>query len=277
MSSQQPRRSARASRNSRADLKWTAGFFAAAVIGGVASHQFLLGHASISWPVTFAVALVVAAALGAVLRTGVLDERQSAARHGGTRPDGGQPADPSRYGGQRPPVAREAPAGPSRPGGSRTGEQPTIPASDSLAAPRTATGPQAIAPSGRNQPPGGWWQTPAGRDPQDPGAAPPVVPVMDPGMASTVTMLDPAGKGLPPGTSRPGSSLQAEAVIAQCPGCGSFRMDASVRSGNWQFRCHECQHEWTWKPGTPWPEVQVRPDHGRRGPGAGRMSRRRTS
>lgn len=272
MSSQQPRRSARASRNNQADLIWIAGFFAAAVIGAAASHQFLAGHARISWPVTFAVALVVAAALGGVLRTGALDERPSASRQGGSRPGGGQPEDPSRYGGG--PAAQRPPG--SRPADRRAGGQPAIPASDPPAALRRATGPQAAAPGAKNQAPGDWWDSQAAPGPQGPGAAP-TLPVMEPGMAGTVTMLDPGGKNLPPVPGRAGSSLQSEAVIAQCPGCGSFRMDASARSGNWQFACHECRHEWSWAPGTPWPQVQVRPDHGRRGPGAGRASGRRTS
>lgn len=272
MSSQQPRRSARVSRDNRVDLIWIVGFFVVAVIGGILAHQLLLGHAATSWPVTFAVALVVAVALGVVLRTGALDERPSASGPGGNRADAGSPAHPAGDGGS--PRGHRSPAGPPKHAIDQTGGQPLLSPPRSPADRRAATGPQVVAPGARNAP-RDWWDVQAARESPGPGAASPTVPVLDPGMAGTVTIVDPTRKNQPPGTSRSASSPEAEAVIAQCPGCGSFRMDGSVRSGNWQFTCPECQHQWDWTPGRPWPEVQVRPDHRRRGTGPGRGSKHR--
>src|SRR5215470_7918853 len=99
LSSQRSRRSPRASRNSQTELAWIAGFFAAALVGGIASHQLLHGHAPISWPLTIVIALVVAAVPGAAAWTGVLDEPQPASKHSSSRSTGGQPVDPSSYGG----------------------------------------------------------------------------------------------------------------------------------------------------------------------------------
>ena len=250
MSSQRSRLSARGTRDSQADLAWIVIFFVVAFLGAVVAHQLLHGHASINWPETIVIAFVVAAVLGALMWTGLLDERPPASGPSSDRAAG----DPTRYAsGQRPPASTDL---------RRSGGQPAAPASRSW-----MTGPQPAAPDPRNTPAGGWWNAGGQQEAHDyPGAGVPTVPpVMDQGFTGTVTMLDPAGKGLPPRGSRPGPSLQAEAVIAQCPQCGGFRMDSSAKPGNWQFACHECRHQWNWQPGTPWPEVQVRPDHGRHG------------
>lgn len=45
----------------------------------------------------------------------------------------------------------------------------------------------------------------------------------------------------------------------QCPGCGSFRLDGRPAGAAWQFRCLECDDQWAWLPGNPWPPVQMRP------------------
>jgi len=55
------------------------------------------------------------------------------------------------------------------------------------------------------------------------------------------------------------SSYMDSALIAQCPNCGSFRIDADQVAPQWRFRCRECQQIWTWLPGHPWPPIQVRP------------------
>ncbi len=60
------------------------------------------------------------------------------------------------------------------------------------------------------------------------------------------------------------SSYLDSALIAQCPNCGSFRIDAHQMAPQWQFRCQECRQEWAWRPADPWPAVQVRP-HLRKG------------
>ena len=55
------------------------------------------------------------------------------------------------------------------------------------------------------------------------------------------------------------SSYRDSALVAQCPNCGSFRMDTDQTAPEWRFRCQECQQIWTWRPGSPWPAIQVRP------------------
>jgi predicted Zn finger-like uncharacterized protein len=57
------------------------------------------------------------------------------------------------------------------------------------------------------------------------------------------------------------SQFLSQALIAQCPNCGAFRIDVnSHRPTEWAFRCQECHRQWTWRPGHPWPPVQVRPN-----------------
>jgi hypothetical protein len=55
------------------------------------------------------------------------------------------------------------------------------------------------------------------------------------------------------------SSYMSSAVIAQCPHCGSFAIDADERPADWAFGCRACGHRWAWRPGTQWPAVEVRP------------------
>jgi hypothetical protein len=281
LSSQQSRRSERAPQRRQKELFWTALFFAAAVIGAVISHLLLHGHTPISWPLTLVIALLVAAAPAAAGWTGVLDERPPASKHTSHRATGPQPAAPPRSGrtaqdqrpspvrpqashpqAPRPPAPKTPTAIPPGYGGRRSGAQAAIPATEPLA--NRASGGHAVAPADKNPPPHERWIMPTAQEPQRPGAAPPTVPVMDPRAADTVRLLDPTGRDLLQGTRRPGHFSLAEAVIAQCPQCGSFGMDEDLRAGIWQFTCHECSHEWSWRPGTPWPTVQVRPDHARR-------------
>jgi hypothetical protein len=62
----------------------------------------------------------------------------------------------------------------------------------------------------------------------------------------------------------PLSEFLDQALIAQCPRCGSFRVGADNRAAEWLFGCEECGQRWTWQPGSPWPAVQVRPNARRR-------------
>jgi hypothetical protein len=55
------------------------------------------------------------------------------------------------------------------------------------------------------------------------------------------------------------SSYLDSALVAQCPNCGSFRMDTDQTAPEWRFRCQECRQVWAWRPGNPWPAIQVRP------------------
>jgi hypothetical protein len=57
----------------------------------------------------------------------------------------------------------------------------------------------------------------------------------------------------------PLSSYLDSAVVVQCPRCGSFLVDVREGSAEWNFGCQECGNSWTWRPGTPWPAVAVRP------------------
>ena len=52
---------------------------------------------------------------------------------------------------------------------------------------------------------------------------------------------------------------QDAAFIAQCPRCGAFELDADQGSQAWKFHCYACDCQWSWRPGTAWPPVQVRP------------------
>jgi hypothetical protein len=70
----------------------------------------------------------------------------------------------------------------------------------------------------------------------------------------------------PPGRSSAGpdatpdlSTYLASALIAQCPRCGAFKLDIRRAPAKWAFRCESCEHTWTWRPGTAWPQVRVAP------------------
>jgi hypothetical protein len=72
----------------------------------------------------------------------------------------------------------------------------------------------------------------------------------------------PAGRNGSPAAPPDASLAQFldQALIAQCPHCGAFRIDADNRAAELKFRCQECRRQWTWQPGRPWPAIQVRPD-----------------
>jgi hypothetical protein len=52
----------------------------------------------------------------------------------------------------------------------------------------------------------------------------------------------------------------SRALIAQCPNCGSFRLDGKESKHDWGLSCLECDHMWAWRKGDPWPPVQIRPE-----------------
>lgn len=54
-----------------------------------------------------------------------------------------------------------------------------------------------------------------------------------------------------------GSGTEVTAT-AQCPRCGSLRIDARTAAAVWQFWCLDCDDQWAWLPGNPWPSVQMR-------------------
>jgi hypothetical protein len=55
------------------------------------------------------------------------------------------------------------------------------------------------------------------------------------------------------------SSYLGSALIAQCPRCGAFELDIRRGGARWTCRCEFCGHNWTWQPGTAWPQVRVSP------------------
>ena len=48
-------------------------------------------------------------------------------------------------------------------------------------------------------------------------------------------------------------------IVAQCPRCGAFHLDAAAAPPGYRFRCRACAFDWGWQPGEPWPAVQVNP------------------
>jgi hypothetical protein len=65
------------------------------------------------------------------------------------------------------------------------------------------------------------------------------------------------------------ASYLETAQVAQCPNCGELTLDAAHVTGGWALNCPACSHGWTWRPGTPWPDVIVIPG---RLPSAGQPS-----
>ena len=39
-----------------------------------------------------------------------------------------------------------------------------------------------------------------------------------------------------------------------------YKLRKKPKDGSNEYSCRLCNHTWTWKPGTPYPEVNVRPD-----------------
>ena len=39
-----------------------------------------------------------------------------------------------------------------------------------------------------------------------------------------------------------------------------YKLRKKPRDGSNEYNCRFCKHTWTWKPGTPYPEVHVRPE-----------------
>jgi hypothetical protein len=71
----------------------------------------------------------------------------------------------------------------------------------------------------------------------------------------------PAGRAARPASRRVElAQFLGQAVIAQCPNCGSFHVDFKNQAEPWVFWCGECRQQWPWQPGTPWPAIAVRPN-----------------
>ena len=70
--------------------------------------------------------------------------------------------------------------------------------------------------------------------------------------------LPPAASVVPAPPPELASYLET-AQVAQCPNCGRLTLDATGVTGGWALNCPACSHTWTWRPGTPWPDVMVLP------------------
>lgn len=222
---------------------WIGGFILAAEMGGLAAAA--VTHESVLR--ALAIPLAVAAVAAAVLRAGALDPRHSAGRRA-VNTSGEQPAAPD--------AARTAAAGPA---GSPSGQQPDARAGERAAADGASAHPAASGPD--SQPYA--WSWPLTADGAERAAAPvpaergPAAP--EPVRPGVVTVLqDHTTRAEPPRTADL-SEFLGQVVIAQCPHCAGFRIGASTQPPDWLFGCHDCGQQWSWRPGTPWPEVHVRP------------------
>jgi hypothetical protein len=169
------------------------------------------------------ISLVVAAIGVFALYRGLLDNLPQA--HG---QHAGVPA------GQGPRAGQRLPAGPVYPGAARAFPAPPEGALDDRPAAQqepVRPGLVRVVQSG-----GAWWE----------GHAPP----------------RPAGPAARSAGPRPVdlSQFLGQALIAQCPHCGSFHVDFKDQTEPWAFWCADCRRQWTWQPGTPWPAIAVRPN-----------------
>ena len=77
--------------------------------------------------------------------------------------------------------------------------------------------------------------------------------------------LGPLG-GLLAWLSSAGSPLESQLIDQyqrQCPNCGGYRVSGrrpNTKSTTYYYSCALCGYQWSWQVGTPWPNVQVRPD-----------------
>lgn len=209
--------------------RWAVLLVAAALIGGLAAAA--LTRESVLWAVGFS--LIVAVVALCALAGGLLDaeapRRLPSKRRHPSRHSADQPAPP------RPDVAPPLPR-PGQPGAAGAAPARNLDgaAPGVYQSPRLGSGIRT------------WWDQPGA----EPGAPPAAAP--------------PADDRVPRHAWLPAAGLAPrgdQAQIAQCPECGSFRVDVVTQAvPPWQFGCHECGRGWTWRPGAPWPSVQVRPN-----------------
>jgi hypothetical protein len=243
--SHRSRRPAPAQRDGKSDALWIAGFILAAEVGGLAAAGLTHESTVRALVIPFGVAAIVVG----VLWTGALDRRPAVRRHRGGTP-GGQPAS-----------AADAQARATGRAGSASGGQPKAPADEPAARDRAPARPAGPA---RNSQPYAWsWPLSAdGADAPAPPAPAPAEPrPVGPGV---LRVLQGGADGTGPPRTADLTQFLGQVVIAQCPHCAAFRVGADGQAQDWTFSCHECGRRWAWRPGTPWPEVHVRPDDRRR-------------
>jgi hypothetical protein len=203
------------------DLAWSVSLVAASVVGGLAAAD--ITRESTVW--ALAVSLVVAAVSVVALYRGLLD---------GIRPAYGQHAGPAA--GQGPATGQRLPA--------RQGHATEVRASprapedaleDQRAARYVSVHPGLVRVV---QQPGGapWWEEHA-----------PLRSARGAARSAAPRQVDL-------------SRFLGQALIAQCPNCGSFHVEVKNQTEPWSFWCTECRQQWTWQPGTPWPAIAVRPN-----------------
>jgi hypothetical protein len=221
-------------KDARGFQRWAVLLTAAALIGGLAAAA--LSHESVVWAVVFS--LIVAAAALIALAGGLLDDdadtphRQPPKRRRPSRHSADHPVPP-----QPDPVAPP----PSRP--DRPGSTVVAPAATPGGAVLDVDLAEPPEPASGNRP---WWDRPEAPPAMRPAAALPA----DDRVPQHVRLAA-------PGVTESGGQAQ----IAQCPQCGSFRVGAGTQATPpWHFACHECGRAWNWRPGMPWPSVQVRPN-----------------
>ncbi len=238
--SSRARGSVRAPGNGRPDARWVAGVIVAAEIGGLAAAA--LWHESI--PAALLIPVAVAAIAAVVVRAQAPGAPRPV-RRPERNPADGQPAVPGAAG-----------AGGGRRAGTPSGGRPEGPQGT----------PERPAAAGNSQP-YAWSWTPSA-DGADGAPAPgpgPADTAPEPVRPGVVTVLqDPGGRSRPP---RPANLARflGQVVIAQCPNCAAFHVAAEWQQQDWRFACRDCGCQWHWRPGTPWPQVHVRPGARRQG------------
>ncbi len=220
--------------------RWAVLLIAAALIGGLAAAA--LTRESVLWAVVFSL-VVATVALGA-LAGGLLDDAETPRQPPSKR------RRPSRHSADQPTPARPDPAAPPlpRPGlpgsaGPAPAEIPGGAAPDAdRVAPTDGRLPEPPRPASGGQP---WWEQPGAA-----AAAPSAAPPADDRVPRHARLA--AAKY---------ADFSDQAQIAQCPRCGSFCIEVGPQATPpWHFACYECGRDWTWRPGIPWPPVQVRPN-----------------
>jgi hypothetical protein len=146
-----------------------------------------------------------------------------------------------------------------REGPRQTAKQGVGPAGAGLSGPSPANAGRSRAgsPPGREIVPG--------TDPAEPPAVGQLLPIAPPSATDEPWWV--AAQAAPPQARQEAGTVPAldlssylgSALIAQCPRCGAFELDIRRSAARWTCRCESCGHNWTWQPGTAWPQVRVSP------------------
>jgi len=208
------------------NLAWSALFVVASLLGGLAAADI----AHVSALITVLISLLVAVVAVIVLYMGLLDQTrvgppgglgEAPVGHRAGNPGGGQ----HRHGAEVPAALPVPPV--------QSPRQAGPPAERELPAKPVV---RLVQPQSGGQSGGEWWEGHVAARPGERTGPKPV-----PRTVSLSQFID-------------------RAQIAQCPRCCAFRIDVDDRAAELLFECRECRQRWTWQPGTPWPDIQVRPE-----------------